>query len=61
MRQKNAQRELAALIDQAMQQPGVAEVMRLYEPVKLSSEAVAQVERITAETWVSTSSSSSIK
>ncbi len=61
---KNIQNQINALLDEAMKQPGVADVMRLYDLQRPALEAYVKAQQAVAPRWVvfsSTSSSRSVK
>lgn len=53
------QRRVHELLEQAMKQPGVADVARLYEAYRPSIDAHAEAQRAIAPKWVFFTSTSS--
>ncbi|HLB30664.1 MAG TPA: hypothetical protein VJN91_03980 [Gammaproteobacteria bacterium] len=56
---ENIQKQVAELLEKAMAQPGVADLMQLYEAQKSSVDAFAQADQAVAPRWVIYSSTSS--
>lgn len=53
------QKQVMELLEIAMKQPGVAEVVQLYESQKVAIEAYDQACQVAAPRWIVTSSTSS--
>ena len=51
--------QVKALLEQAMKQPGVAEIMQAYEPQKAVMESLDRAQQALAPRWVVSSSASS--
>lgn len=51
-------KEVAALLEQAMKQPGVAEVMEAYESQRTAVDAFTEIENAVAPRWIMSSSTS---
>ena len=49
---ENIQRQVDELLEKAMAQPGVSDMMRLYEAQKPAIDAYAQAQRAIAPRWV---------
>jgi hypothetical protein len=50
-------KEVAALLEQAMKQPGVAEVMEAYKSQRAAVDAFTEIENSVAPRWIMSSSS----
>lgn len=53
------QRQVQELLEKAMQQPGVAEVVKLYEAQRSSTEAFTKAQHAVSNRWIVSSSTSS--
>lgn len=56
---ENIQRQVDELLEKAMAQPGVSDMMRLYQAQKPAIDAHAQAQQALAPRWVVFSSTSS--
>lgn len=56
---KDLQNEVNELLKNAMEQPGVAEVTRLYESQKAAIDAHSIAKQVVAPRWIAFSSTSS--
>ena len=53
------QKQVTELLEKAMEQPGVAEVVQLYESQRKAIDAYAQASQANAPHWIVTSSTTS--
>ena len=54
------EKQVKALLDQAMQQPGVADIMEAYETPNIAMDAIDRAQEAIAPRWVVSTSASSV-
>ena len=58
---EDIQKQVAELLEQAMKQPGVTEIMQLCEKQKMAMDAHANASQAIAPRWIVSSSTSAIQ